>query len=114
MQRRLVNLLILTGVGLTSGLLVHRVFAHYLGTSREGVGRATTRTRAAAARSARSAAAPNGCACAAPSPATEPSGYLAEGDAAALAAGAPDPRFREDEPIRPHHEHPRRGEDESR
>jgi len=47
-------------------------------------------------------------------PATEPTGYLAEGDAAALAAGAPDPRFREDEPIRPDHSHHRRGEDEAR
>ena len=35
LQRRLVNLLILIGVGLTSGLMVHRVFAHYLGASRE-------------------------------------------------------------------------------
>jgi len=46
-------------------------------------------------------------------PANEPSSYLAEGDAAALGAGAPDPRFREDEPLRPEHEH-RRREDESR
>ncbi len=35
LQRRLINLLILVGVGLTSGLMVHRVFAHYLGASRE-------------------------------------------------------------------------------
>jgi PAS domain S-box-containing protein len=35
LQRRLVNLLILVGVGLSSGLMVHRVFAHYLGASRE-------------------------------------------------------------------------------
>jgi PAS domain S-box-containing protein len=35
LQRRLINLLILIGVGLTSGLMVHRVFAHYLGASRE-------------------------------------------------------------------------------
>jgi peptide/nickel transport system permease protein len=46
-------------------------------------------------------------------PANEPSGYLAEGEAGALGAGAPDPGYRDDEPVRPHHEH-RRREDESR
>ena len=35
LQRRLVNLLVLVGVGLSSGLMVRRVFDHYLGASRE-------------------------------------------------------------------------------
>ena len=35
LQRRLINLLLLLAVGLSSGLLVRRVFNHYLGASRE-------------------------------------------------------------------------------
>ena len=35
LQRRLINLLLLVGVGLSSGLMVRRVFDHYLGASRE-------------------------------------------------------------------------------
>ncbi|TXC67092.1 PAS domain S-box protein [Piscinibacter aquaticus] len=35
LPRRLVNLLVLVGVGLVSGLMVRRVFDHYLGASRE-------------------------------------------------------------------------------
>ena len=38
-------------------------------------------------------------------PANEPTSYIAEGDATALGAGAPNARFRDDEPEQPHRDH---------